>query len=460
MVYYEKISNSKSMNKHETIAAISTASGYGGVGIIRVSGPEVEKLMQAWFQCTLTPRFAHFHVLKEEQEVVDEVLMLYFPGPNSFTGEDVLEIQGHGSPVVMSKILQILHAKGIRLARPGEFSERAFLNGKKDLLELEAIADLIESKTEKSAQMAARSLSGEFSKRIRTLGDTVTSLRLYVEAAIDFPEEEIDFLSDQVLLQRFDDLNLKMQQTMQSVHVGSLMREGVKVVLMGLPNAGKSSLMNALSGEERSIVTDIPGTTRDVIHHEIVLEGVPITLIDTAGLRESDDVVEQEGVNRALKASEGADHVFWVQDVSKGGGSDLSSPEGLREFSAPLTIIHNKIDLIDQEASIETVKECSHVFCSFKTQEGVDSLKQHLLEQVGLASLNEEGVFLARTRHKLALEEANDAIDEACRQLQYGHGELAAESLRIAQKSLAEMVGEVSSDDLLGLIFSSFCIGK
>jgi tRNA modification GTPase len=440
----------------ETIAAQATPSGRGGVGIVRVSGRLARECAERMLGHCPRPRYAEYLPFRNlEHEVIDEGIALYFPGPNSFTGEDVLEFQAHGGPVVIDRLLATVQKLGIRLARPGEFSERAFLNGKLDLAQAEAIADLIDAGSEQAARCALRSLQGEFSKRIHELVNGITELRIYVESAIDFPEEEIDFLADGQVQSRLDSIQQALGAVERSAQQGSLMKEGMTVVLAGQPNAGKSSLLNALAGEETAIVTEIAGTTRDILRAEIHLDGMPLHIIDTAGLRESDDAVEQEGIRRAWKAIEQADRVLLlVNDAS--GVTDIDKeimerlPHGLNT-----TVIRNKIDLSDGVPGIIN----NEIRLSARSGEGVEQLRTFLKQSMGYVGEG-EGAFMARRRHLDALARTDENLQRGQLLLASGSGELLAEELRQAQQSLGEITGEVSSDDLLGKIFTSFCIGK
>jgi tRNA modification GTPase len=445
----------------ETIAAIATPAGQGGLGVIRVSGPEVVRIIPRLLQRELNPRHASFGAFYTTKgETLDEGIALFFPNPNSFTGDDVLELHGHGSPVVLNMILEELFAHGIRLARPGEFSERAFLNGKKDLVEIEAVADLIAAQSGKAAKMALRTLQGAFSKEVKALAAQITQIRVYVESAIDFPEEEIDFLSDSALLKNFQNARELMAQTIKVVGQGALLREGIRVVIMGEPNAGKSSLLNLMSGESTAIVTDIPGTTRDVLTTHVVLAGVPVCLIDTAGLRETEDVIEQEGVRRALAAMAGADHVLVMIDSSKDKSAALPPEFSAELTGVPITYVMNKIDLTGKQAGIEKSGEKTLAFCSMASGAGLEDLQKHILAQAGLEDGGSEGLYLARARHCQALAQASSHLEEAFELLQTRQGELVAEALKWSHRALGEILGEFTTDDLLGEIFSQFCIGK
>ncbi len=440
----------------ETIAAQATPSGRGGVGIVRISGPLVRDCAERMLGHCPKPRYAEYLPFYDERrEVIDEGLALYFPGPNSFTGEDVLELQAHGGPVVIDRLLATVQQLEVRLARPGEFSERAFLNGKLDLAQAEAIADLIDAGSEQAARCALRSLQGEFSRRIHALVDRLTELRVYVESAIDFPEEEIDFLADGQVQQRLHEVLQSLQDVERAAQQGSLLKEGMTVVLAGQPNAGKSSLLNALAGQERAIVTDIAGTTRDILREQIHLDGMPLHIIDTAGLRESDDAVEQEGIRRAWSAIENADRVLLLVDDASGiTDVDQQILERLPP-NLPHTIIRNKIDLSGAAAAAEG----EVVRLSAKSGEGVELLRAHLKTSMGYEG-DGEGAFMARRRHLEAIARADGNLRRGEQLLQQGAGELLAEELRLAQQALGEITGEVSSDDLLGKIFTSFCIGK
>ncbi|MFU8797826.1 MAG: tRNA uridine-5-carboxymethylaminomethyl(34) synthesis GTPase MnmE [Gammaproteobacteria bacterium] len=438
----------------ETIVAQATPPGRGGIGIIRVSGPKVPAVAKALLGKLPKPRYATFGSLGG----IDEGLALYFPAPHSFTGEDVLELQGHGGPVIIDMLIHaILNVEGIRLARPGEFSERAFLNDKLDLAQAEAIADLINAGSEQAARAALRSLQGEFSHTIQTLQTQLTQLRIYVEAAIDFPEEEIDFLGDNHITDALISLLEQLKIIKQSAKQGVLLREGMTVVIAGEPNVGKSSLLNRLSGRDSAIVTHIPGTTRDILREYIQLDGIPLHIIDTAGLRETTDLVEQEGIKRAWQEIQKADHILLLTIV----GARHASPMIPNDFPAniPLTIIHNKIDLTGEPAHIDN--ENNKIYLSAKTGEGVEYLRAHLKDTVGAKNFSPEGGFIARRRHLDALERAYQAVVTGQQQLEQARaGELLAEDLRQAQQALGEITGELTSDDLLGEIFSNFCIGK
>jgi len=454
------------MSTHiDTIAAIATPPGRGGVGIIRVSGPQTKQLSQAILKKVPKARYAYFSPFYDHNdEVMDEGLALWFPGPNSFTGEDVLELQGHGGPVVLDRILKRLLSLGARLARPGEFSERAFLNDKIDLTQAEAIADLIDAGTEQAARSALRSLQGEFSQKIHDLLEKLIKLRMYVEAAIDFPEEEIDFLADKQVQQQITQLITAIDTVFNSAKQGSLLRDGISIVIAGRPNAGKSSLLNCLSGRESAIVTEIPGTTRDVLREYIHIDGLPLHIIDTAGLRVSEDRIEQEGVRRTWQEIEKADHVLLLVDSNE---TDATAPEDIwPEFihkipaSIPITVVKNKIDLVSKEAGIKKNNGNTIIAISAKHNQGIDLLREHLKECAGFSS-HQESTFIARRRHLDALTKAKQSIETGYQQLQeHRAGELLAEDLRYAQHALSEITGEFTSDDLLGQIFSSFCIGK
>jgi tRNA modification GTPase len=392
-------------------------------------------------------------------DIIDDGLALYFPNPNSFTGEDVLELQGHGGPVVMDMLLQRVLQLGARIAQPGEFSQRAFLNGKLDLAQAEAISDLIESGTAAAARLAVRSLSGEFSDRINSLVFAVTQLRMYVEAAIDFPEEEIDFLSDGKVATDLVKIQQQLQQVQKSAAVGRLLRDGLTLVIAGPPNAGKSSIMNALSGRNTAIVTDVPGTTRDLLKEQIQIDGLPLHLIDTAGLRESGDQVEQEGIRRAREQIANADRVLWVfDDQADPEHADFNHAE--LPSGVPVLFVRNKIDLTATEAGVTESENASEIAISAHVEKDVQLLRDYLKQSVGFHGA-EEGEFLARRRHLDALERAAQHLNSGETAMQEtGSGELLAEDLRQTQLALSEITGEFTADDLLGEIFSSFCIGK
>ncbi len=448
------------VDKQDIIAAIATPPGIGGVGIIRVSGKSLESIAKLVIGRLPPPRHASYsRFVDASEEVIDEGIALFFPGPNSFTGEDVLELQGHGGPVVMDMLLQRVLQCGARLAHPGEFSQRAFLNGKLDLTQAEAIADLVESGTAAAARLAVRSLEGEFSRRIQILLEQLTQLRIYVEAAIDFPEEEIDYLSDEKVN---TDLRLiidTLRSVQKSAQLGRLLRDGMTLVIAGRPNAGKSSLLNALAGRESAIVTDIPGTTRDLLREQIQIDGMPLHLIDTAGLRESTDQVEKEGIRRAREEIGKADRILWIfDDTADPGDGDLDR-ETLPP-QVPITLIRNKVDKTGSPSSLRETAAGVEISLSAKTGEGMGLLRQHLKQSMGF-SAGQEGEFIARRRHLDALQRTSEHILTGKSVLEEsGSGELLAEDLRQAQIALGEVTGEFTADDLLGGIFSSFCIGK
>lgn len=454
------------MHSRDTIAAVATAQGRGGVGIVRVSGPLALSIAEALSGRTPRPRHAHYGPWRDaEGQVLDEGILLFFPGPHSFTGEDVLELQGHGGPVVLDLLLDRCLALGARQARPGEFSERAFLNDKLDLAQAEAIADLIEASSAQAARNALRSLQGEFSRRVHELSEQLIQLRIYVEAAIDFPEEEIDFLADGHVLRQLEAIRAYLAEVQRTAGQGALLRDGMTVVIAGRPNAGKSSLLNALAGREAAIVTDIAGTTRDLLREHIHIDGMPLHVVDTAGLRDTEDQVERIGVERALKAIEEADRILLLVDSSAAEADDPFAlwPEFLDKRPAPerVTLIRNKIDLSGEPAGLQQGAD-GHVTLSLSARSGagLDLLREHLKTCMGYQQTAESG-FSARRRHLEALHQAAAHLDHGHAQLTLaGAGELLAEDLRQAQQALGEITGAFSSDDLLGRIFSSFCIGK
>lgn len=450
----------------DTIAAVATATGRGGVGIIRVSGPRARAMAITLGGREPKPRYAHYGPLfADSGDVLDEGLLLFFPGPHSFTGEDVLELQGHGGPVVLDMLLRRCLQLGARMARPGEFSERAFLNDKLDLAQAEAIADLIEASSEQAARNALRSLQGEFSRRVHALTEKLIGLRIYVEAAIDFPEEEIDFLADGHVLSQLDAVRQELAGVLREAGQGALLRDGMTVVIAGRPNAGKSSLLNALAGREAAIVTDIAGTTRDVLREHIHIDGMPLHVVDTAGLRDTHDQVERIGVERALKAIGEADRILLVVDSTAPEADDPFAlwPEFLEQRPNPhkVTLIRNKADLSGETVGLETCTD-GHVTLTLSARrlEGLDLLREHLKACMGYEQTS-EGSFSARRRHLQALQQASASLEHGREQLTVlGAGELLAEDLRMAQQALGEITGAFTPDDLLGRIFSSFCIGK
>ena len=444
----------------DTIAAIATAQGRGGVGILRISGPEAPAIAELIAGALPPPRMAELRPFRDRGgEQIDEGLLLYFPAPHSFTGEHVVELQAHGGPVVLDMLLARVLALGARVARPGEFSERAFLNDKLDLAQAEAIADLIDSDTEQAAQAATRSLQGEFSRHVHTLVEALTALRTYVEAAIDFPDEEIDFLSDGQVQSQLKAVNEQLEQVRQQARQGQLLRDGMALVIAGRPNAGKSSLLNALAGREAAIVTEVAGTTRDVLREHIQLDGMPLHIIDTAGLRDSQDPIEQEGIRRAWHQIEQADRVLLVIDDQQGfGEEDRQILERLPE-NLPHTRIFSKIDLTGRRSGLESGDTLPAVALSTRSGEGLDSLRAHLKQLMGYQGTSAGG-FSARRRHIDALQRAAQHLDQAQVHLENTVGELLAEELRLAQQQLSTITGEFTSEDLLGEIFSGFCIGK
>ena len=443
----------------DTIIAIATPPGRGGVGIVRLSGPHAYSIaLKLNKEKKLEPRFARFcSFYSADDELIDQGLMLYFKTPHSFTGEDVVEIHAHGSPIVLDRLLKQSVQFGARLARPGEFSERAFLNNKIDLTQAEAIADLIQASSETSARMALKTLQGDFSKKINKLNEKIIYLRMYVEAAIDFPEEEIDFLNDGkvsiLLCSILEELTIIRAQANQGV----LLREGLSLVIAGRPNAGKSTLINCLAGRDVAIVTEVAGTTRDVMREHILLDDIPLHIIDTAGIRDSEDVVEKEGIKRAWQELKQADCILLVVDAKY----PLQQQELIKEIESSLTqpipiiTVFNKIDLLNLPSSTKK----NTVYLSAKNRIGLDGLKNLIKELVGYQP--NEGQFLARRRHLQALDDAKAVLITGQKQLtEHRAGELLAEDLRLAHQILGEITGEFTADDLLGNIFSSFCIGK
>lgn len=449
------------MSPISTIAAIATAPGRGGIGIVRVSGSRCRSIADALLGRVPEPRVAELRrFLDATGEPIDEGIALYFPGPASFTGEDVLELHGHGGPVVMDLLLRRVLELGARPAEPGEFTQRAFLNDKLDLAQAEAVADLIDSGSAQAARAALRSLQGEFSAQVHDLAEAVLELRMWVEAAIDFPEEEVDFLGDRALDARLEFIRHRFAGLAETARQGALLRDGLTLVIAGRPNAGKSSLLNRLAGYDAAIVTPIPGTTRDVLRERIEIDGLPLHVLDTAGLRESPDEVEAEGIRRAHRELERADRVLFVVDASDSAAvASIEADLAGLPAAAPRTVVLNKIDRLGQEPRIEA-GELARVHLSAASGAGLDLLRIHLKECVGFHPTG-SGVLSARARHLEALRCARAHVEEAQRLLTERHaGELVAQELTDAQKQLGEITGEVTSDDLLGRIFSSFCIGK
>lgn len=445
----------------DTIAAVATPPGKGGIGVIRVSGPAVPAIAATLLGGLPAPRQAILRRFRSgDGEVIDEGIALYFPAPHSFTGEDVLELQGHGGPVVMDLLLARVLELGARPARPGEFSERAFLNDKLDLAQAEAIADLIASDTAAAARAALRSLQGEFSRRVHGLVEGLIELRMHVEAAIDFPEEEIDFLADGMIAARLGELRERLSALRVAAGQGRLLRDGMTVVIAGRPNAGKSSLLNHLAGREAAIVTAIPGTTRDVLREHVSIDGMPLHVIDTAGLRDSDDPVEREGIRRAWAEIGAADRILMVVDDRLGLTAEDERLRKRLPANTPVTVLYNKIDLSGRSPLLRDGAWGTEILLSAKTEAGLDLLREHLKSCVGYRG-GGEGTFMARRRHLEALERATAALERAAEQLDvYRAGELVAEELREAQNALSEITGEFTSNELLSRIFSSFCIGK
>lgn len=442
------------MIDNDTIAAVATPSGRGGVGIVRLSGVEALSIAEKITEKVLAPRTATFATFQENHLAIDEGVAIYFQNPQSFTGEDVVELQGHGGPVVMDRLLQACLSLGARLAKPGEFTERAFLNGKIDLTQAEAIADLIDASSTQAAQSALRSLQGVFSKAVNALLDALTQLRIRVEAAIDFPEEEIDFLADQTIQRDLNNLLSQCHSLFETAKKGALLRSGITVVIAGQPNAGKSSLLNALTGKDAAIVTPVAGTTRDMLREYLHLDGMPLHLIDTAGLRDSDDLIEQEGIKRAREAMATADMILWIYD----GHLSPVLPKDLPEL--PILLVKNKIDLLAETPALYKENQITTIALSAKTGEGLHLLSDYLKTFMGYTSA-ESSPFTARQRHLQALSAVQNELQKAKDTFESTQaGELLAESLRVAQHHLGEITGKVTADDLLGKIFGEFCIGK
>ena len=451
-----------SASPQAAIAAIATAPGRGGVGVIRISGPALLPLAQA-VSAGKTPKARtalYTDFVDAAGAAIDSGLLLYFPAPHSFTGEDVVELQGHGGPVILKMLLARCVELGARLAEPGEFTRRAFLNDKLDLAQAESVADLIDAQSEAAARSALKSLKGAFSDEIHALVDRLIHLRMLTEATLDFPEEEdVDYLAEADAAGQLDGLRRQLERVLASARQGAILREGMHVVLVGQPNVGKSSLMNALAGDDIAIVTDIAGTTRDTVREQLVIDGVPLHVIDTAGLRDTDDAVERIGIQRTWAAVERADLVLLLVDARAGLGEHDAAILARLPERLPRVFVYNKIDLAGGEPSARDENGRPAVMLSAKSGAGVELLKRVLLDTVGWAG-GGEGLFLARERHLDAIRRAADFMDSAAHCLAQGQAELFAEELRLAQQALGEITGEFSADDLLGAIFSRFCIGK
>lgn len=453
-------------DQQDTIVAQATAPGRGGVGIIRVSGPLAKDVAMSVLGKIPYPRKAEYLPFSDcSGQILDQGIALYFKGPNSFTGEDIFEFQGHGGQIVLDMLLKtILGNPKLRMARPGEFSERAFLNDKLDLAQAEAIADLIDASSEQAARSAMRSLQGEFSQQIQSLVEQVIHLRIYVEAAIDFPDEEIDFLSDGKVQGDLNSIITQLENVRIKAKQGSILREGMQVVIAGKPNAGKSSLLNALAGRDAAIVTDVAGTTRDVLREHIHIDGMPLHIIDTAGLRDSPDKVEQIGIERAWQEINQADRVLFMLDSTDTSENDPHKiwPEFMHKLptNMGLTLVRNKVDLSGEQIGVESISNYPVYRISASQKLGIEELAEHLKDCMGF-STSGEGQFIARRRHIEAIEGAAEHLYIGKQQIDdHFAGELLAEELRLTQQRLNEITGEFGSDDLLGRIFSSFCIGK
>ncbi|ANQ67090.1 tRNA modification GTPase MnmE [Candidatus Pseudothioglobus singularis] len=446
------------IHKSDTICALATAYGQSGIGVIRVTGPLSKSISKKILHQDLQPRYAYYgSFFDNDNNLIDKGVAIAFPGPNSYTGEDVVEFQGHGGVSVIRKLLETIISLDVRVAEPGEFTKRAFLNGKMDLVQAEAVQDLIQSSSEESALSAVRSLTGEFSEKINQILSELISLRVFVEATIDFSDEEIDFLESHEVSSKLHSLKVTLLNILESANQGAILRDGIHVAIAGKPNAGKSSLLNSLTKQPSAIVTDVAGTTRDVLKETIQIDGMPIHIIDTAGLHNSDNIIEQEGIRRAHTEINNADVVLLVYDASD-KSVDLSIlPESVKD--KPKIVIKNKIDLTGSKTGIQNIQNNPEISISAKNGDGINIVRKALADFAGLNS-NTEGVFLARKRHIIAINETLSFINSAISQLDGGASELVAEDLRQAGMHLGQITGEFSSDDLLGQIFSSFCIGK
>ena len=446
------------IHKSDTICALATAYGQSGIGVIRVTGPLSKSISKKILHQDLQPRYAYYgSFFDNDNNLIDKGVAIAFPGPNSYTGEDVVEFQGHGGVSVIRKLLATIISLDVRVAEPGEFTKRAFLNGKMDLVQAEAVQDLIQSSSEESALSAVRSLTGEFSEKINQILSELIALRVFVEATIDFSDEEIDFLESHEVSSKLYSLKLTLLNILESANQGAILRDGIHVAIAGKPNAGKSSLLNSLTKQPSAIVTDVAGTTRDVLKETIQIDGMPIHIIDTAGLHNSDNIIEQEGIRRAHTEINNADVVLLVYDASD-KSVDLSIlPKSVKD--KPKIVIKNKIDLTGSKTGIQKIQNNPEISISAKNGDGINIVRKSLADFAGLNS-NTEGVFLARKRHIIAINETLSFINSAISQLDGGASELVAEDLRQAGMHLGQITGEFSSDDLLGQIFSSFCIGK
>lgn len=442
----------------DTIAAIATPKGRGGISIVRISGSNALEIAKKIVKLTPASRKAIFTVFYDNKgKALDEGIVLFFQAPNSFTGEDILELQGHGGPIIADLLLAEVLTLGARLARPGEFSERAFLNNKMDLTQAEAVADLIEASSAAAARCAMRSLQGEFSKQIHAIVNQIIQLRLFIEAALDFPTEEIDFLSESTIRSDIESVIINLENLYHQAKQGLLYREGIHLVIAGKPNAGKSSLLNSLTGKDAAIVTDIPGTTRDMLKESLEIDGIPVQIMDTAGLRETTDIIEKEGVRRTRQVLKQADVILWIMDIQD---EDFSQLEEITPYKIPVIIIKNKIDTVNCTPEKSEWMNYVCISLSAKFNLGIDLLKSHLKHLLGI-NVSAETVFIARQRHLQAMEKALMYLKLGISSFTSGQSsELMAEELKQAQLMLSEITGEFTTDDLLGKIFSTFCIGK
>ena len=449
------------LSDRNTIAAISTAQGQGGIGIVRLSGNDALKIAKKICSGKITPRHVGFHNFQDEsQETLDQGIVLYFSNPHSFTGEDVIEFQGHGGQAVLESILSLCIKYGAKLAEPGEFTKRAYLNNKIDLTQAESVIDVINATTLQAVKSASYSLTGKFSSKINSLLEKIISLRVYVEACIDFPEEEIDFLEQGKVIEKLHNIIAEIDAILDVAKHSELLKNGINLVLIGQPNVGKSTLLNALAGTEKAIVTKIPGTTRDLISSQISIKGIPINVIDTAGLRETEDEIEQLGINKTWEAIQTAHVAVLLVDITKGSGDYEEFilnklPKGIKKLR-----IFNKIDLVTREANVENNNNEIIIYLSAKLENGIDLLKNTLIERVSdnFHQDSEQSMILARSRHIYALNNVRQSVTKAL--INKESSELLAEELTQAQHELSAITGDYTNDDLLGKIFSSFCIGK